>query len=137
MIGRRTELWVSTTVVSIRLLFALRLKSEEARSGQVGSRDLIGDLREGGVSHAAMFKSVLGHRHRMDSATPFAHEARAGLQIEAGRGTNPARGAQGLRKCLEFAKCRLAKSTVFDFLTSVSNTENQEVSADLGWLTLI
>ena len=45
--------------------------------------------------------------------------------------------AQGLSERLEFAKCRLAQATVLDLLAPISNTENQQVSADLGWLTLI
>ena len=90
----------------------------------MGSRDLVGDLCQRGVVHPAIFEAILVYRHGMGSIMPFADESGARLQTEAWRRTNTACGVQALRKRLQLAKCRLAKSAVLDFLAAISNTEN-------------
>ena len=130
-----------------RLGFASRIRParEEIRVGQwvrlenlatpEDAANALGVVRSAGIADAYVIAEE--GAGTIISLGVFADEARARLQTEAWRGPDTACAAQGLRKRLEFAKCRLAQSTVLDLLASVRKTEYQQVSADLRWLTLI
>src|ERR1041385_8677222 len=128
--GRRVDFSASAMVVSIRLVVAFGQKPEEARPGPMRSGDLFGDFGQGWITGAAVFEPVLGHRHGVGSAMPFADEPRPWFQGKTWRSADPTRGTQGLGQRLQLANCCFAKPTVLDLLLSVGGAEDQQVAAD-------
>ena len=73
----------------------------------MGSRDLLGDFREGRVARPGILEAVLQYRDSVRPAMPFAQEPGTRLQGEARIWTHPACGPEHLRQCLELAAGRL------------------------------
>ena len=96
----------------------------------MGSRYLLGDFREGRVARPGIFEAVLRHRDGVRAAMPFAHEPSTRLQSEARIWTNPARGPEHLRQCLELATGRLAEPTVLKLLAPIGDPAKEKIAAD-------
>jgi hypothetical protein len=71
----------------------------------------------------------------MGTAAPLADKARAWLQGEAWRWTNPACLPQVLGDRLQFATRRLAEPALINFLNSITEPKDEEVTANLWRLT--
>ena len=66
-------------------------EAEKSGARPMGSRDLLGDFREGRVAHPGIFEAVLRHCDSVRTAMPFAHQPSTRLQSEASIWTYPAR----------------------------------------------
>ena len=99
--------------------------------------DPLGDLGQRRITHTSVFKPILRYRDVMSAAVPFANQARARLQVEDWRGSNPTRRPQGLCYRLQLAARRLAEPAVFDFLKFITERKDKEAAADLWRFAVI
>ena len=99
--------------------------------------DLFGDLGERRIAHAGILESVFRDRDGVGAAMPFANQPGAGLQAEAGIGSDPTCGLEHLRQRLQLATSRLAESAMLDFLEAVADPPDQQVATEPGRLTAV
>ena len=101
------------------------------------SSDLSGDLGQRGITRPGVLEAIFCHCDGMGTAAPLADKARAWLQGEAWRWTNPACLPQVLGDRLQFAARRLAEPALIDLLKSIAEPKNEEVTAKLRWLRVV
>src|SRR5262245_17769313 len=67
---------------------ACRPQPKEARPRPVRSRDLFGDLGQGGIARPRVLEAVFSYRDGVCPTMPFANKTRPRLQAEGRRGAN-------------------------------------------------
>ena len=92
--------------------------------------DLFGDLSQGRIARPGILEPLFRDRDGMRTAAPFSNQTRTGLQAEARRRANPTRCPQGLRHRLQLSPGRLAEPAVRDFLKSVTEGKNKQITTD-------
>ena len=96
--------------------------------------DLFGDLRERRIRRADILESIFRYCDSVGASVPFAHQPGARLQAETWICSNPAFSPKHFRESLQPTPRRFAEPAMLDFLDPVSDSSDQQVTTDPGWI---